>query len=421
MSTPAAAPAFVPNYDESKVPPYVLPDPLRFEDGRNVRNARDWRRRRAEVLELFREHMYGHSPGRPRGQRFEVRNEEAQALGGRAQRREIRVWLTGREDGPWIDVLLYVPSGATRPVPAFLGLNFEGNQAVTADPGVTLTPRWVPRRTGDRPHQATEETRGAQASRWAIDTILERGYAFATLYCGDLEPDHPQGWREGVRSVFPVGRPGAAARASRSPVTPGPSDWGAIAAWAWGLSRALDALERDPAIDARRVAVFGHSRLGKTALWAGAEDERFAMVISNNSGEGGAALARRQFGETTWRINTSFPHWFNSRFKDYNNRADDLPIDQHQLIALLAPRPAYIASAEKDQWADPRGEFLSGLGAGPVYALLGRTGLGTEEMPGLNQPVGDHVGYHFRTGVHDVTLYDWERYLDFADRHWPRP
>jgi hypothetical protein len=304
-------------------------------------------------------------------------------------------------------------------LPVVLGYNFEGNQCVDADPGIALPTAWM----RDHPevgivgNRAGEASRGCQASRWNVPRILRRGYAFATAYYGDLEPDHPQGWKDGVRSVFPV-RAGGPTRAARERITALPPDaWGAIGAWAWGVSRIADHLERELSVDARRIVLMGHSRLGKTALWAGAQDGRFAVVISNNSGEGGAALAKRDFGENVLRINTSFPHWFNGNFKRYGRDLAALPVDQHELIALIAPRPVYVASAVEDRWADPRGEFLGLLGAAPVYRLLGAGDLGVSEWPPVHRPVHTVLGYHLRAGAHDVLDYDWEQYLDFADRH----
>ena len=373
MKTSRAATKDQFNYDEAKVPAYTLPDPLIANNGKPVTTARQWTQsRRAEVFALFEEHVYGRSPGRPRGMKFELTGIDHLALDGLATRKEVTVYLTGKTDGPKMTILMFVPNERKKPAPAFVGLNFQGNHAVHDDPGITLSTAWM--RSGGKGvknNRATEEARGAAASRWPVETIVRRGYALATIYYGDLEPDRADGWKDGVRNVFkPV-------RVSTSPYifSAAPNDWGAIGAWAWGLSRAMDYFEKDEDIDAKRVAVLGHSRLGKTSLWAGATDERFAIVISNDSGCGGAALNRRKFGETVERINTSFPHWFNANFKRYNGKEADLPLDQHMLIALMAPRPVYIASAEQDQWADPKGEFLSGKHAEPVYELFDKAGL----------------------------------------------
>ena len=394
-------------YLEEKVPDYTLPDPLVALDGKKVDNARQWtRNRRGEILDLFETHVYGKAPGRPEKMTFDVFDDEKKALDGIARRKQIAVNFTGKPDGPTMDVLLYLPK-TKEPVPIFLLLNFGGNHTVSAEPAIRITESWVRSKSkGGSDHRATEKSRGASASRYPIEQILKRGYGVATIYYGDIDPDFHDEFKNGIHGALD------------DPAKRKDDSWGSIAAWAWGLSSAMDYFETDADIDNNRVAVLGHSRLGKTSLWAGATDPRFAIVISNDSGCGGAALSRRRFGESVARINTSFPHWFCENFKQYNDNEAPLPVDQHMLIALAAPRPVYIASAESDLWADPRGEFLSALNASPVYELFGKQGVGVDEMPPLNKPVGDMIGYHIRSGSHNLSEYDWQRYMDFADRHY---
>ena len=398
------------NYDERRVPTYRLPDPLIAADGTRISSAAEWRkRRRPELVKLFEEHVYGRAPGRPQDMTFTVRSVDREALDGHATRKQVAIHIPGKKDGP-LELLIYLPNGVSSPVPAFLGLNFGGNHSIQNDPQILLSKQWMrdKKGTGVVKNRATEASRGSAASRWPVKQVLERGFAVATIYCGDIDPDFHDEFQNGVHPAF--------YRAGQK--RPDAGQWGTIAAWAWGLSRGLDYMETDDAIDHEHVAVMGHSRLGKTALWAGAIDQRFALVVSNNSGCGGAALSRRRFGETVKRINTSFPHWFNTNFKAYNDREDQLPVDQHELIALIAPRPVLICSAQEDRWADPRGEYLAGRGADSVYRLLGTDGVGAHSMPGLNQvPLGT-IGYRIRPGKHDVTAADWTAYVTFAKRHF---
>jgi hypothetical protein len=394
-------------YDESKIIPYELPDLLVCQDGTKVETAQTWiEKRRPEILKLFQEEVYGESPGNRIPMRIKMVEEGEDALGGKAIRKQVAILLGEANRTLSINLLLYLPKLSNQPLPAFLTLNFQGNHTVHSDPAILLPNTWVRNRNGIKDNRAREKDRGLAASRWAISDMIKRGYAFATVYYGDIDPDFDDGFQNGAHALFSQ---------SDSEVRR-PSDWGSIAGWAWGLSRCLDYLEKDPLIDSNRIAVMGHSRLGKTSLWAAVTDERFAMVISNNSGCGGAALSRRRFGETVKRINISFPHWFCENYKKYNDKEENCPVDQHMLIALAAPRPVYIASAEQDLWADPKGEFLSALHAEPVYQLFGKS-FGARKQPMLNHPVHGQIGYHVRNGKHDVTAYDWNQYLNFADQH----
>lgn len=398
------------NYDESKVPAYSLPDPLVCDDGTKVSTPALWKsKRRNEILELFTREMYGRSPGKPGAMRFEVRSVDKHALNGMATRKEVRALFAGTKDGPKMDILMYLPNNVKQ-CPLFVGMNFYGNHTIINDPAITLSDAWMTanQNMGIVDHRATEASRGVGRSRWPVEKIIARGYGLATIYYGDLDPDFDDGFRNGIQPMF----------YRKGQTYPAKDEWGSIAAWSWGLSRALDYFETDRDIDAKHVAVMGHSRLGKAALWAGAQDERFALVISNDSGCGGAALSKRIFGETVGTINKSFPHWFCDNFNRYSDNEDALPMDQHMLLALVAPRPLYVASAQEDLWADPYGEFLSASLATPVYKLLGKEGLPTGKMPGIHQPVMGTIGYHIRAGKHDVTEYDWEQYMNFADKVW---
>ncbi|MCA9412493.1 MAG: acetylxylan esterase [Candidatus Omnitrophica bacterium] len=408
-----AAEKFEPNYDESKVPEYTLPDPLVLSNGEKVTDAKTWKEvRRPEILNLFAEEVYGKTPEAPDLLRYQVIETSDEALDGKAIRKQVRIFFTQDKADPKMDLLIYLPKGAEKPFPLMIGLNFYGNHTIHSDPAIILSDSWM-RKNEDKgivDNRATEDSRGASADRWAVDMILDRGYGLATAYYGDIDPDFDDGFQNGIQPLF----------YKEGQNKPAPDEWGSIGAWAYGLSRAMDYFEQDEDINENQVAVMGHSRLGKTSLWAGAQDERFAIVISNDSGCGGAALSRRRFGETVARINNVFPHWFCDNFNKYNDNESALPVDQHMLIALIAPRPAYVASAVDDRWADPKGEFLSVVHAEPVYQLLGEPGFGSTEMPEVDHPIMDTLGYHIRTGGHNVTDFDWKAYLDFADKHFGR-
>jgi hypothetical protein len=404
-----AMPAWAQNYEEAKVAPYTLPDPLVFADGTPVKTPRQWRkRRREEILALLEQEMYGRSPGRPAAMTFRVFEKNQQALGGKATRKQIRVFFTGQENGPQMDILLYLPNQVKGRVPVFLGLNFQGNHAIHPDPDIRLSPSWVwAGGAGVVNNRSTEQSRGATASRWPVDLILERGYGVATIFANDIDPDYFDDFQNGVHALYPeLQRRG--------------DNFSTMAAWAWGLSRALDYLVTDKRVHPGKVMLFGFSRMGKAALWAGARDDRFAMVISHESGGGGAALSKRNFGEDVAQLNRGNRHWFCRNFQKYNHNEAALPFDQHYVIALVAPRPVYIASAQQDRGADPYGEFLSAQAADPVYRFLGTEGLPKQAFPGLHQPLWGRLGYHLRAGKHDVLRYDWEQFLAFADRYWGR-
>jgi hypothetical protein len=399
------AQSHVSNTDESKVPPYILPDPLKMQDGKEVTTKAEWMAiQRPYIYHLYEENQFGRYPLNHPPLKYRVLETTANALEGRATRRQVRIYLHPADTSIYVDLLMYLPNNIKKPVPVFLGYNFGGNQIIQSDPAIMLTKNWVlGEEKGVVNHKATDSSRGSGASQWQVEEILSHGYALATAFYGDLEPDNPEGWKTGIRTTL------------KDVLNIQPHEWSAIGAWAYGLSRIMDYLQKDNDINASKVVLFGHSRLGKTALWAGASDPRFALIISNESGEGGAALSKRWYGETVKIITDVFPHWFVAKYKTYGDNVNALPIDAHMLLSLMAPRPLYVASAEGDQWSDPKGEFLSAKEAGRVYSLFGERGIDSDNMPPVNHPVGDYVRYHIRDGKHDVTLYDWQQYLQFAD------
>ena len=394
------------NFDEALAGDYILPDPLVMQDGRPVTSSKMWQReRRPELLKLFADNIFGVSPPAPDHMRFDVTDNNPKALGGLATRRQITIYLDGKGQGPQMRVLLYLPNGV-RSAPVFVGLNFHGNQSIDPDPAIDITTTWLTdyQSPGIVKHHATAASRGQDAAEWPLKQILAAGYGVATFAPGDLYPDSDNMIAESVHPYY-------------NTQSSAPNHWGAIATWAWGLSRVYDYLATDKQVDATRVIVIGHSRYGKAALWAGASDPRFAMVVSNDSGEGGAKLYRRNFGESIRVMNT---YWFAPRFKTFASREQDLPVDAHELIALIAPRPVYVATATEDFWGDAKGQFLAAKAADPVYRLLGTDGLGVSDMPPPDTPVQTTIGFHNRTGVHEITAYDWTQYIRFADTHLQR-
>jgi len=403
----AFAQQFVPNYDESKVPQFIVPDPLITFKQKKVKNVKDWeKKRRPELLDCFTQNMFGEIPGEIKIKSAEIIEQSDNAYNGKATRKQVE--LTFEKNGKKLNftILIYLPKKNGK-APIFVGYNFYGNHTVTNDVNVIISEAWVQ----DNPsfgiinNQLTEQSRGVRTNRWAIEKMLDAGFGLATIYYGEVDPDRND-FTDGIHPLL----------YKNGQEAPAANQWGSIAAWSWGLSRAMDYFETDSNIDASKVIVFGHSRLGKTSLWVGATDQRFAAVISNNSGCGGAALSKRKFGETIWRINSSFPHWFCNNFKNYNNREEMMHFDQHELLALIAPRPLYVASAGEDQWADPKGELLGAYYATPVYKLYGKKGITINELPPVNQPIQNTVAYHIRTGKHDVTDYDWEQYIRWAKK-----
>jgi hypothetical protein len=393
------------NYTEAKVGTYTLPDPLTLADGQRVTDAETWMtKRRPEIVKLYEENQFGRAPGRPADMSFDVFDKGTPAFNGKAIRRQVTVYFSADKTGPQMDLLIYVPAAATKPVPLLLNLSFMPNNSTVDDPGVKVGRRW-----DAREKKRVPATQPARFGRLDVMRLIDDGFGAATLNYSDIDPDALGGISAGVRALYL--RPGQ--------TEPAPDEWGSIAAWAWGLSRAMDYLETDPGIDAKRVALFGVSRLGKTVLWAGAADTRFAMVIASCSGEGGAALSRRNYGETIKHLvePTRYPYQFCANYAKYADDPNKLPVDGHMLISLIAPRPVLLQTGDTDRWSDPKGEFLAAVAAEPVFKLFGKEGLATDVMPKTNEPILHTIGYTMHTGGHGSMPSDWKQYLAFMKMH----
>lgn len=420
ISSAQHAPGY--NYDESRIPPYAMTDPLRFSNGGLVTKREQWPdQRRPEILRLFKENVFGRTPEAAKHAVAHARviEHSENALNGLAVREQVDITFDpapGVAPSPLVlhsmRLMIYVPATAAaahHPVPVILGANFGGNQTVIDDPDIQPTPIWSqPEGAAEFQHVApSKETWGHAAQQWQLRMLLSRGYGLATFYYGDLEPDFKNATRYSARNLF-------------GPID-APNGWGAIGVWAWGLSRALDYLTLDPLVDPAHIAVTGHSRLGKTADWAAAQDTRFAATLSNESGHGGQSVQRRALGETVAHLVHSYGYWFCANYAKWVDRDAEIPADGNLLLSLIAPRPLYVGSAVGDEWSDPKGEFLSAVSASRVYHLLGKPALAPNtSQPALDNPIGldGFVAYHERSGKHDVTAFDWEHYLDFLDNRW---
>lgn len=391
------------NYDEAKVGSYTLPDPLALSGGGRVTDAKTWNeRRRPEILRLFEENEYGRAPGRPQDMTFDVFDKGTPVMDGKALRKQVTIYFTSDKEGPKEDVVIYLPSGATKPVPILFTINFSPNAGIFDDPTVKLGEMW------GRDKKRVPAQRGMGLGRMKIDDLLAKGFGVAGVYYGDIDPDFLGGVPLGIRAKYL--KPGQS--------EPAPDEWGAISAWVWGMSRAMDYFETDPSVDAKRVAIYGVSRLGKTVMWAGARDTRFAAVIASCSGEGGAALSRRNYGETVAHLTapSRYPYQFAGNYAKYAHDPNTLRVDAHMLIALIAPRPLFLQTGDGDGWSDPKGEFLAAAAADPVYHLLGKKGLGTTEMPAAGQLAGDTIEYRMHAGGHGTAPGDWPYFIQFLEK-----
>lgn len=404
-----------PNYDESKVAPYLLEDPLTFANGEKLNHVSEWPKRRKEILSLFEAEMYGKIPPPPQSLQCDT-FEEGPTLAGFGIRRQIRMRF-GKPEGPKVDWLVLLPRTARGPVPAILFLNYGGNQEILPDTEIPVTDGWLRNNPSAfrENHRASERSRGALCKTNAdsivpASMILARGYALVTACYGEISPDPQEPELQekiaytGLFSLWPPRDP------QRTDHTT------ALGAWAWTLMRGLDLIERIPELDAKRVVVTGCSRLGKAALIAGAWDERFAIVAPNQTGGGGVPLAKRNFGENVATETKMFTHWYCKAYSKYADQEHTLPFDQHLLLAAIAPRPLFVQGFNAP-WFDTKGEYLACRAASPAWVFLGKPGLPNVPFPSSfdTSCIGPRLAYYRRDGKHGIAAIDWTLLLQFSD------
>ncbi|MGD8782198.1 MAG: acetylxylan esterase [Ignavibacteria bacterium] len=393
------------HYTEANVGSYILPDPLKLLNGQKVTDTKTWfNKRRPELIKLFEENQFGRSPGRIEDVSFEVFDKGTPAFEGKALRKQVTIYFSKEKTAPKMEILIYTPTNSNVPVPLLLNISFMANCQTVNDSGVKVGKIW------NREKQKVKADTNFSFGKINVIKFIQRGYGFATVYYGDIDPDFPGGIVHGIRGLY--------LKSGQS--EPAADEWGAISAWAWGLSRALDYLITDPDVDGKKVVITGVSRLGKTALWTAARDERFAMAIPSCSGEGGAALSRRDYGETLSYLvsSTRYYYQFCTNYSKYGDNPDTNPVDAHMLISLIAPRPILLQTGDTDKWSDPMGEFKAAVAAEPVYELHGKKGLGTNKLPPSGVPIFHDIGYYMHHGMltTDGTS-DWDVYLKFMDMH----
>ena len=391
------------NYTEAKTDSYILPDPLKCLDGEIVKDSQTWyNKRRDEIINLFEQNQFGVTPKDKIETRYDIIEREAAAFGDSALRTQIILNLSGNQKEKKINLVYYLPKDAGKPVPMLLYISFGANSQVIDDPEIKEGFIW---------NREKERIPAEGKSRFEIlnvRKVLENGFGFANVYYGDIEPDFADGYKYGVRNLFKESGDTAS------------NSWGSIAVWSWGLSRILDYFETDNKVDANGVVIMGVSRLGKTVLWAGALDKRFAAVVAVCSGESGATLSRRNYGETIAHIASPkrYYYWFAPKYQEFRTDVNSLPVDGHMLISLIAPRPILLITGNTDKWSDPYGEYLAAKAAEPVYELLGKKGLDTDKMPFPGNPVLNDIGFYMHEGGHGMMKDDWNIILDFLNKHF---